>query len=212
MMLVSGSFLSDSMKPKDVIELFDKTNMDYIHVDVMDGKFVQNKSYTTGDIEKFSTYTSKPLDVHLMVKNPSKYIESLCMLNVEFITFHYEALSNHMEVINAIKNAGVKVGISINPDTNVSEIFDLLPYIDLILVMSVVPGKSGQKFILSVLYKIEILRKKIDELGIKTLISVDGGINDETILLVKDKGADMVVSSSYLLSGSIREKINSLRK
>lgn len=122
-MLVSGSFFSHN--PKETIVKYDKTDIDFIHVDVADGKFVEKKSFTLGDIEKFSTYTSKPLDVHLMVSNPNKYIDTLCMLNTEYITFHYEAIKKPMEVINHIKNNGVKVGISIKPATNVSEIFPL---------------------------------------------------------------------------------------
>lgn len=208
-MLVSGSFFSHN--PKETIVKYDKTDIDFIHVDVADGKFVEKKSFTLGDIEKFSTYTSKPLDVHLMVSNPNKYIDTLCMLNTEYITFHYEAIKKPMEVINHIKNNGVKVGISIKPATNVSEIFPLLPYLDLVLIMSVEPGLSGQKFMESVLYKIEVLRKEIDEKGYKTIISVDGGINDETFPLVKEKGAQMVVSESYLLEGNTLEKIKEFK-
>lgn len=206
-MLVSGSFLSETIKLKDAIGLFDKTSLDYLHVDIMDGKFVENKSYTISEVEKYSTFTNKKLDVHLMVSNPIKYIDALSMLNVKYITFHYESVKKPLEVIEHIKNNGICAGISIKPSTNVKEIFDLIPYVDLVLVMSVEPGKSGQKFMESVLYKIEVLRKFIDENGYNTLISVDGGINDETFPLVKEKGVDMVVSSSYLLSGNTENKI-----
>ena len=206
-MLVSGSFLSETVKPKSALILFDKTSLDFIHVDVMDGKFVDNKSYSIGDLKKFNSYTSKPFDVHLMVSNPEKYIDDLCLLNVSYITFHFEAVKKPLDLISHIKNNGVKVGISIKPNTNVSDIFYLLPYVDLILVMSVEPGKSGQKFMESVLYKIEVLKKKIDEDHLNIIVSVDGGINDLTFPLVKEKGVDMVVSSSYLLSGEIERKI-----
>lgn len=208
-MLVSGSFFSHS--PKETIVKYDKTDIDYIHVDVADGKFVERKSFTLSDIEKFSTYTSKPLDVHLMVKNPEKYIDGLSMLNTEYITFHYEAVKKPIDVINHIKNNGIKVGVSIKPGTSVSEIFPLLPYLDLVLIMSVEPGLSGQKFMESVLYKIEVLRKEIDEKGNKTIISVDGGINNETLTLVKEKGVDMVVSESYLLEGDTLEKVKEFK-
>lgn len=211
-MLVSGSFLSDSIKPKDAINILDSGGVDYIHVDIMDGKFVSNKSYTLSEVEKFSTYTTKPLDVHLMVSNPLKYVDSLCMLNTEFITFHFEAVKNHKEVIEHIKNNGVRVGISIKPETSVSDIFEFLSLVDLVLVMSVEPGKSGQKFMDSVLYKIEALRRKIDECGYKTIISVDGGINEESLPKVIEKGVDMVVSSSYLLSGNIIEKVKKIKE
>ncbi len=208
-MLISGSFFSHN--PKEAINKYDKTNIDYIHVDVADGKFVERKSFTLSDIEKFSTYTSKPMDVHLMVKNPEKYIDSLSMLNTEYITFHFEAVKTPMSVINHIKENGIKAGISIKPGTNVSDIFSLLPYLDLVLIMSVEPGLSGQKFMESVLYKIEVLRKEIDQRGYKTLISVDGGINSETYPLVKEKGVDMVISESYLLDGDTSSKVNEFK-
>jgi len=208
-MLVSGSFFSHN--PKETISKYDKTSIDFIHVDVADGKFVPKKSFTIGDISKFSTYTSKPLDIHLMVSNPEKYIDDLSMLNTEYITFHYESVKDSMKVINHIKDNGVKVGISIKPSTSISEIFEFLPFLDMVLVMSVEPGLSGQKFMESVLYKIEVLRKEIDEKGYKTIISVDGGINDYSFSLVKEKGVDMVVSESYLLDGDIINKIKEFK-
>lgn len=208
-MLISGSFFSHN--PKEAINKYDKTNIDYIHVDVADGKFVERKSFTLSDIEKFSTYTSKPMDVHLMVKNPEKYIDALSMLNTQYITFHFEAVKTPITVINHIKDNGIKAGISIKPGTNVSDIFSLLPYLDLVLIMSVEPGLSGQKFMESILYKIEVLRKEIDEKGYKTLISVDGGINSETYPLVKEKGVDMVISESYLLDGDTSSKVNEFK-
>jgi len=208
-MLISGSFFSHD--PKNTISKYDKTSVDFIHVDVADGKFVPKKSFTLSDIEKFSSYTSKPLDVHLMVKSPDKYIDSLCTLNVSYITFHFEAVKKPLDVISHIKNNGVKVGVSIKPSTSVSEIFSLLPFLDMVLVMSVEPGLSGQKFMESVLYKIDVLRKEIDEKGYSTIISVDGGINEESFALVKEKGVDMVVSESYLLAGDIESKIRQFK-
>lgn len=210
-MLISASFLSDKIKPKDAIELFDKTNVDYIHVDIMDGKFTENKSYTISEVIKYSNYTSKPLDIHLMVKNPDKYIDDLSTLHVNNITFHYEAVKNHLDIINHIKNNGIKVGTAINPDTSPKEIFGLLKYTDVVLIMSVVPGKSGQKFMESVLYKIDVLKKEIEEKNYKTLISVDGGVNEENISILKEKNVDILVSSSYLLSGEINNKISLMR-
>jgi len=209
-MLVSGSFLSKDLKPKDAINIFNKSDVDYIHVDVMDGKFVPEKTFTLGDIEKFSTFTTKPLDVHLMVNNPDKYIDSISMLNTKYITFHYESVNKPMDVIEHIKNNGIEVGISINPSTNVKDILELIPDVDLILVMSVEPGKSGQKFMESVLYKLDVLKKYISDNNYKCKISIDGGINDETYPLVKDK-VDMVVSASYLLSGNTNLKVKEFK-
>lgn len=209
-MLVSGSFLSKDLKPKDAINIFDKSDVDYIHVDVMDGKFVPEKTFTISDIEKYSTYTIKPLDVHLMVKNPQKYVDSLSMLNTKYITFHYESVKNPLDVIEHIKNNGIEVGISINPNTNVKDILDLIPKLDLVLVMSVEPGRSGQKFMESILYKLDVLRKYISDNNYKCKISIDGGINDETYPLVKDK-VDMVVSASYLLNGNTNQKVREFK-
>ncbi len=210
-MLVSGSFLSDKMKPKDAILIFDKSSVDYLHVDVMDGKFVENKTYTISEVEKYSSYTTKSLDIHLMVKSPEKYIDSFSTLNTSYITFHYEAVKKPMEVINHIKNNGIKCGISIKPNTNVSDIFPLLPYLDLVLIMSVEPGKSGQVFNPSVLYKIDALKKEITEKGYNTIISVDGGVNETNINILKEKKVDMLVSSTYLLSGDIQNKIKYMK-
>lgn len=204
-MLVSGSILCD--KPIDAVKSFDKSSIDFIHLDIMDGKFVSQKSFTMSQIEKLVSNTNKKLDAHLMVSNPSKYIDSLSMLNISYITFHLEAVKDVLSVINHIKGNGVKAGMSIKPSTPVSKIFEFLPYLDMVLIMSVEPGKSGQKFMDSVLYKIEALRREIDEKGYKTIISVDGGINEESFSKVKNARVDMVVSSSYLLSGDLEKKI-----
>ena len=210
-MKVSVSFLSDNLKPVDVIKMVNNTNADYIHVDVMDGKFVNNKTYTLSEIEKLSNYMKKPMDVHLMVSNPKKYIEKLAILNVEYVTFHYESVKNVKELIDLIHSYGLKAGISIKPKTNASDIVDFIDIVDLVLVMSVEPGKSGQTFMNSVLYKIESLSRIISEKNLKTVISVDGGINDQTATLVKDKGASMVVSASYLQCADMNNRVDLLK-
>ena len=183
-MEVSGSFLSNTIPPKEAVKIFDNSIVDYIHVDIMDGKFVENKTYTISEVTKLSELTTKMLDIHLMVKNPEKYIDELSMLNTKYITFHYEAVKNHIEIINHIKNNGLEVGIAINPETSPKDIFPLIKYLDLIIIMSVHPGKSGQTFLNSVLYKIDVL---------------------------KEKKVDILVSSSYLLKGDINNKISLMR-
>lgn len=210
-MKISGSILSNTISPKDAIKIFNKTSIDYIHIDIMDGKFVENKTYTIGDVTKFSSISEKPFDVHLMVNNPVKYIDELSMLNTEYITFHLEAVKNPIEIINKIKDNGLKAGMAIKPDSKVQDIFSLLPLLDLVLVMTVEPGASGQKFMESMVYKIEALRKEIDEKGYNTLINVDGGINDTNIELLKSSGVDMMVSASYLLNGDTENKIKNMR-
>lgn len=205
-MLVSGSFLSNEISPSVAIKSLDKIGIDYLHVDVMDGKFVSQKGLTIKEVIDLSKYTTKKLDIHLMVKNPIKYIEEFSLLNIEYITFHYEAVKNHIEIINLIKNYGIKVGIAIKPSTSVNDIESLLELVDLVLVMSVEPGKSGQKFIESVVYKMDVLKRLKDEKNYKYIINVDGGINEETFEKVKPY-VDMVVSASYLLSGNGIEKV-----
>ena len=144
---VSASILSDSIKATDIVKELDKTNVDFIHLDIMDGKFVDNKSWTYGEVKKIVSYTNKKLDAHFMVNDPKKYIEDYALLNTEYFTFHYEAVKDISEMINLVKSYGLRVGISINPDTDVDVLFPYLKSIDLALIMSVVPGKSGQGFI-----------------------------------------------------------------
>ncbi len=210
-MKVSVSFLTSKYNPRDIIKKANNTDCDYLHVDIMDGKFVENKSFTFGEVKNLMSNSSKKLDVHLMVKDPVKYIEEYALLNTEYLTFHYETNKNVEELIEKIKEYGLKVGISIKPDTNITEIIPFLDKLDLVLIMSVEPGKSGQVFKESILYKIEALRKIIDNRDLKTIINVDGGINEETSKLVCEKGADMVVSASFLHEGDMQEKINFIR-
>ncbi len=209
-MLVSGSFLSSEISFKEGIKILDKTNIDYLHVDVMDGKFVSEKSLTIKEVKELSKCTTKKLDIHLMVNNPLKYIDEFSLLNASYISFHYEAVKNPMEIINKIKNNGIKSGISLKPSTNIKEIENLLGVIDMVLVMSVEPGKSGQKFMDSIIYKIEILKKIKEEKGYNYIISIDGGINDESFTKVKNY-VDMVVSASYLLKGNATIKVNNFK-
>ena len=211
-MKLSGSILSNKYTAKEAISIYDKTDIDFVHIDVMDGKFVNNKTYTIGDIIKFSKLTNKPMDVHLMVNNPDKYIDDLSMLNVNNITFHLEATKKPMDIINHIKNNGIKVGMAISPDTNVKNMIEYIPYLDYALVMTVVPGASGQKFMESMLYKIDILKKIIIDNNYKTLLYVDGGVNEENISLLEERGVDMIVSSNYFLSNDTKEIIKQLKK
>ena len=209
-MKISVSILSSSINAADIVRKLDSTNADFIHVDIMDGKFVENKTWTFSEIKKITSYSRLPLDVHLMVENPKKYIEDYALLNTDTITFHYEAVNNIDEMIEYVRNYGLKVGIAINPDTKPEVLFPYLSKIDEIIVMSVYPGKSGQSFIPSAVDKIRVLREKIDEVGSRALINVDGGINDETGLQCKEAGVDMLVSASYIHK-DIKNNINILK-
>ncbi len=197
-MKVSVSVLSNEIKPQDIVKKLDLSKPDYIHIDIMDGKFVSNKTWTISEVKKFTSYSTLPLEVHLMVNNPSKYIEDYALMNTSIIIFHYEAVKDINEMINKVKLYGLKVGIAINPETNINVLIPYLNMIDEVLIMSVHPGKSGQSFIEESLEKISVLKNIILEGNYKTIISVDGGINNETGLLCKDAGADELVSASYI--------------
>ncbi len=208
-MKVSTTFLSSNNIPRD-LQMLDKTDTDYIHVDVMDGKFVPNKTMPFSEMRHIGEYTSKRLDVHLMVENPSKYIPLYAELNAEYITFHVEVLEDIEKDLKMIKDFSIKCGLSIKPDTKVSSLIPYLPYLDLILIMSVEPGMGGQEFISSTPDKIKEVRALLDSYNIDAIINVDGGINDKTAKLCSD--ADMVASGSYIvLSDNFQEKITSLR-
>lgn len=197
-MKVSVSILSSTIKASDIVKKLDNSLSDYIHVDIMDGKFVDNKSWTFSEVKKITSYSHLPLDVHLMVKDPQKYIEDYALLNTNDIIFHYEAVKDVNEMIELVKNYGLKVGIAISPDTEVSVLYPYLKDIDIALIMSVYPGKSGQSFLESTVEKINKLNEEIINQNLKTVISVDGGINNETGALCKEAGASMLVSASYI--------------
>lgn len=195
-MEVSVSFLSD-YNYKELIKEINKTSCDYIHFDVMDGRFVKTKNLDVYELKELLSISNKKNDIHLMVQNPMEYVDHLKNFNIEYITVHYEA-SDVVKSIKEIKRLGYKVGVAINPDTSYSVLEDLLDSIDLILVMSVVPGKSGQSFIPDVSSKIDNLKEIIKDRNLNVKISVDGGINNMVLKYVSN--ADILVSASYVLN------------
>ena len=197
-MKVSVSILSSSIKGQDITKKLDNTKADFIHIDIMDGKFVENKTWTYGEVKKMVSYSKLPLDVHLMVEKPERYIEDYAMMNTSYLTFHVEAVKDVNEMIDNVKNYGLRVGIAINPETPANAVFPYLKDIDQVLVMSVHPGKSGQSFIETTPDKIKEIKDEILRQNLNTIVSVDGGINDETGLLCKEAGVDMLVSASYV--------------
>ena len=208
-MKVSASFLSSKNPAKDLVKLND-TDVDYIHVDIMDGKFVPNKTMPFSEMKNIYKYTSKRLDVHLMVSDPKKYIPLYAELNTEYITFHVEIDEDIMGLLELIKSYSIKAGLSIKPNTKVSELVPYLPYIDMILVMSVEPGEGGQAFIEESESRISEIRQLLKSYNIPAVINVDGGINKVTVSKCKD--ADIVVAGSYIInSDNFQEKISSLR-
>ena len=204
-MKISASFLSIKDNLKENINYLTKCDIDYLHLDIMDGIFVKNKTWDILEIKNLINY-NKPLDVHLMVSDVYKYIDEYQELKPEFITFHYEVDLDIMEVINYIKKYNIKVGLAIKPNTKINEIIPYLPFIDLILVMSVEPGEGGQQFIIDSINKI----KELKELKGDFLIEIDGGINIDTVSLVSD--VDIAVVGSYITSGNYEEKIKSIKE
>lgn len=210
-MKISTSILSvENDYIKDAIDKLNNTNTDYIHLDIMDGIFVPNENWSYEFLKERLVDNKKPLDVHLMVSDVKKYIDLFSNFNPVFITFHYEAISEVGSVINYIKSKNIKVGLAIKPATDVSEIVDYLPYVDLALVMSVEPGKGGQTFIENSVNKIEDLYKIRENQGYNYLIEVDGGINSETIK--ECSKVDIAVAGKYVTSNDYQDSLNNLKK
>ena len=208
-MKVSASILSCKDLVRDLTKL-NETDVDYIHVDIMDGKFVSNKTMPFSELKNIYKYTSKRLDVHLMVEDPSKYIPLYAELNTEFITFHVEVDQNIEECLKLIHSYSIKAGLAIKPNTKVSELIPYLPFIDLVLVMSVEPGKGGQEFIKESSEKIEEVRALLESYNSKAIINVDGGVNDKSRELCSK--CDIVTAGSYIVrSDDFQEKVTSLR-
>ena len=195
-MKISTSILNVTNRVESVTKL-NTTNTSYIHIDVMDGKFVSDTQFNNfNEINSINIVSKYPLDIHLMVENPIEYIHQLNSMNIEFITFHIEVEKDINKLINLIKEKGYKVGIAIKPNTDLNEIKPYLDKIDMILIMSVEPGKGGQPFIPTTTNRIKEVRKLIK--GKNILIEVDGGINDETIIKVQD--ANIAVVGSYIIN------------
>ena len=207
--MISASFLSIKENLKENIKRLDKTNIDYLHLDIMDGLFVPNKTWDINEIKELLNGVRKPLDVHLMVDDVDKYIDEYASLDPEYITFHYEATSNPLEVIKKIKKTGSKVGISLKPDTKIEVLEPYLDLLDLVLVMSVEPGMGGQTFLNSSIYKVDYLKEQKLKNNYQYMISIDGGINEETISLVT---CDIyVVGSAITKQDNYEEVINKLK-
>ena len=192
--------------------------IDYFHIDVMDGKFVENN--TVDKMNKYSNIlkhiTLLPIDVHLMVEDVETYVKLYTTIEPSVITFHYEAIKDKekiKDIINLIRENNCKVGMAIKPETDIKEIYEYLPYLNFILVMTVEPGKGGQKLIPETLRKIKILKEYIREKDLDTYIEADGGINLETIEELKDAGIDIaVVGTGLLKTENYAETVRKLKE
>lgn len=210
--IVSPSILSaDFANLERDIKLVERNGADWIHVDVMDGHFVPNITIGIPVVKSIKKVTTLPLDVHLMIENPEKYIEDFANAGADILTFHYEAVKkeNIKSLITKIKNLGVKAGLSIKPKTQPEEILEFLQDLNLVLVMTVEPGFGGQKFMEDCAEKIKLIKQHAPE---NLYIQVDGGINAQTGKICTEFGANSLVAGSYIYKAeNIKEAISSLK-
>ena len=206
---IAPSILSaDFSKMGEEIISLEKSGADIVHCDVMDGVFVNNITFGIKMIEDIRKLTTLPLDCHLMIVNPEKYVERFAKAGADYITVHYEACKDNLkDVLTLIKSTGVKCGAVINPDTPVENIKEVLPLCDMVLVMSVFPGFGGQKFIPECLDKLRELRTLIDESGKDILLQIDGGVNEENVGEIKAAGADVIVAGSAVFKAEKRTEM-----
>ena len=199
MKIIAPSMLSCNFgKLEEEIEMVNQSEAGWFHLDVMDGVFVPNITFGTPILEVFKKYATKHLDAHLMIVNPENYIEKFASLGANTITVHYEACDNLQNTINQIKKLNVKAGVAINPDTDVSVLYSLINEIDLICLMSVFPGFSGQKFIPDTFERLEKLKKIITDKNSQALIQIDGGVSTDNAKKLVSLGADILVAGSFV--------------
>lgn len=198
-MIISPSLLSaDFNNLQRDIEMLNASEADWFHLDVMDGVFVPNISFGFPVMEAMAKVAEKPLDVHLMIVEPQKFVSQIAALGAKVMNVHYEACIHLHRIIQQIKNAGMMAGVTLNPHTPICMLKDIIQDLDLVMLMSVNPGFGGQKFIEHSIQKTQKLRELIDKTGSKALIEIDGGVNRQTGKRLKDAGADILVAGSAI--------------
>ena len=199
--IVSPSLLSaDFLHLSKDIEMVNRSQADWFHLDIMDGVFVPNISYGLPVVSQIKKIATKPLDVHLMIVQPERYVEAFHKAGADILTVHYETCTHLHRTIQQIKSQGMKAGVSLNPHTPVSLLEDVIEDIDVVLLMSVNPGFGGQSFIEQTINKVDKLKKLIMESNSHTLIEIDGGVNFETGKRLVNAGADALVAGSFVFN------------
>ena len=214
MKIIAPSMLSsDFGRLIDEIELINKSNADWFHLDVMDGVFVPNITFGSPVLDIFKNYAKKPLDVHLMIVNPENYIDKFSSYNPDIITIHMEAVNDISAVLKKIKNLNIKAGLAINPDTPIKHLEPYINEIDMVCLMGVFPGFSGQKFINKTNSRLRDLKNLIESKKSKVLIQIDGGVDLSNVKELSRLGADILVSGSCIFKSKNPSKIiDSLKK
>ncbi|MFY4690870.1 ribulose-phosphate 3-epimerase [Campylobacter jejuni] len=212
-MYVASSLLSANfLKLEEEVKAVEAAGADLLHIDVMDGHFVPNLTFGPCVIEKISTISKLPLDVHLMVKDVSKFVDLFIPLKPKFISFHIESEAHPIRLCEYIRSQGIHPAIVLNPHTPIDSIKHMLEFVDMILLMSVNPGFGGQKFLSLVHEKIKELRQMIDKKNAKVFIEVDGGVNGLNASDLEESGADILVAGSYIFSSNdYKTAISSLK-
>ena len=199
--IISPSILAaDFANLQREVEMLNRSEADYIHIDIMDGIFVPNISFGIPVTEAINKHAAKPLDVHLMIEKPENYVEAFAKAGAKIISVHYEACPHLHRNLQQIKDLGCMAGVAVNPHTSVDLLADTIGDIDVVCMMSVNPGFGGQKFIENTYTKVRKLKRLIDEAGAKTLIEIDGGVNQDNAPKLLEAGADMLVAGSFVFN------------